>query len=52
MSWTLDKILKGARRFGASDVHLIRGISPAFRVNGEIRLIDGEPLEEDVRSAR
>lgn len=46
MSWTLDKILKGARRFGASDVHLIRGIAPAFRVNGEIRLIEGEPLDE------
>jgi twitching motility protein PilT len=47
MSWTLDKILKGARRFGASDVHLIRGISPAFRVNGEVRLIEGDPLDED-----
>jgi twitching motility protein PilT len=46
MEWTLDKILKGARRFGASDVHLIRGISPALRVNGEVRLIDGEALEE------
>ena len=23
--------------YGASDVHLIRGVSPAFRVNGEIR---------------
>jgi twitching motility protein PilT len=47
MSWTLDKILKGARKLGASDVHLIRGISPAFRVNGEIRLIEGEALDED-----
>lgn len=46
MSWTFDRILKGARRFGASDVHLIRGVSPAFRVNGEIRLIEGEALEE------
>ena len=46
MSWTLDKILKGARKLGASDVHLIRGISPAFRVNGEIRLIEGEALDE------
>jgi twitching motility protein PilT len=46
MSWTLDKILKGARKHGASDVHLIHGIAPAFRVNGEIRLIEGEPLDE------
>ena len=47
MSWTLDKILKGARKFGASDVHLVRGVAPAFRVHGEIRLLDGEPLEEE-----
>ena len=46
MSRTLDKILRGARKLGASDVHLVRGIAPAFRINGEIRLIDGEPLEE------
>jgi twitching motility protein PilT len=47
MTWTLEKILKGARQFGASDAHLIRGISPAVRVNGEIRLMEGAPLEED-----
>ena len=46
MFWTIDKILKGARKAGASDVHLIRGLSPAFRVNGEIRLVEGEPLDE------
>jgi|SRR5579864_617676 len=46
MSWTLDKILKGARKLGASDVHLIRGVAPAFRVNGEIRLIGGDALDE------
>lgn len=45
MEWTLDKILKGARKLGASDVHLIRGITPAYRINGEIRLIEGEALE-------
>ena len=27
-------------------MHLIRGISPAYRINGEIRLIDGEALDE------
>jgi twitching motility protein PilT len=47
MPWTLDKILKGARRLGASDVHLIRGLAPAFRVTGEIRLIEGEALDEE-----
>jgi twitching motility protein PilT len=46
MDWTIDRILKGARNMGASDVHLIRGISPALRINGDIRLIDGEALDE------
>jgi twitching motility protein PilT len=51
MSWTLDKILKGARKYGASDVHLVRGVSPAYRVNGEIRLIDGDALDESALRA-
>jgi twitching motility protein PilT len=46
MFWTLDKILKSARKYGASDAHLIRGIAPAYRVNGEIRLAEGEALDE------
>ncbi|HTN02989.1 MAG TPA: PilT/PilU family type 4a pilus ATPase [Planctomycetaceae bacterium] len=46
MTWTLDKILKGARRFGASDAHLVRGVAPIFRIGGEIRPIEGEPLDE------
>jgi twitching motility protein PilT len=48
MPITFDQILKGARELGASDIHLIRGIAPAFRVNGEIRLAKVEPLEEEV----
>ena len=51
MAWTLEKILKAARHFHASDVHLIRDIAPALRINGEIRPIDGEPLDvEQLRS--
>lgn len=45
MSWTLDKILKAARHFHASDVHLIRDVAPVLRINGEIRPIEGEPLD-------
>ncbi len=45
MTWTLDKILKGARRLNASDVHLVRGVAPLLRINGEIRPIEGEPLD-------
>ena len=45
MAWTLEKILKAARHYHASDVHLIRDIAPALRINGEIRPIEGEPLD-------
>jgi twitching motility protein PilT len=46
MTWTLEKILKGAVAHYASDVHLIQGLAPVFRINGEIRPIEGEPLDE------
>lgn len=46
MPWTLDKILRGARKLGASDVHLIRGVAPVVRINGEIQFIQGEALDE------
>ena len=47
MSWTLEKILKGARTHNASDVHLVRGVAPVYRINGEIRPIDGAPLDAE-----
>ena len=47
MSWSIDKILKAARRFNASDIHLIMDVAPVFRINGEIRPIDGEPLDAE-----
>src|SRR5262245_31202163 len=51
MSWTFERILKGARAHHASDVHLVRGIAPALRINGEIRPIEGPPLEvEDLKA--
>jgi twitching motility protein PilT len=46
MTWTLEKILRGARKFGASDVHLVRGVAPVVRVHGEIQVVQGEPLDE------
>src|SRR5919198_1313876 len=50
MSWTLNKIMKGARRLSASDIHLVRGVAPALRIDGEIRLLEGDALqEEDLR---
>lgn len=46
MAWTLDKILRGARKLGASDVHLVRGVAPVIRIHGDIQFIQGEPLDE------
>ena len=51
MPLTLDQILRSARELGASDVHLVRGVAPAFRVHGDIRLARLEPLTEDVLRA-
>jgi len=43
---TLDRLLAAANDFDASDLHLIAGVPPAFRVNGEIILADGDALSE------
>jgi twitching motility protein PilT len=42
--WNMERILKGARKLKASDIHLLQGLAPVFRVNGEIRASEGEPL--------
>lgn len=47
MAWTFDKIFRGAAKHFASDIHLVRGVAPVFRINGEIRPIEGEPLDEE-----
>ncbi len=41
----LDTLFHGAQKFGASDLHLIAGVPPAYRVNGEIILADQDPLD-------
>jgi len=46
-SW-LDKLLQAANEFGASDLHLIAGVPPAYRVNGEIILADEDALTPEV----
>lgn len=48
MAITLDQILRGGRELGASDIHLCRGVAPAYRVNGDIRLARLEPLTEEM----
>lgn len=41
-----DNLLRAAVKFEASDLHLVAGVPPAFRVNGEIILADQPPVTE------
>jgi twitching motility protein PilT len=43
----LDRLLSAAEEFDASDLHLVAGVPPAFRVNGEIIIADEDALTED-----
>src|SRR5437899_8717881 len=42
----LDRLLSAASEFDASDLHLVAGVPPAFRVNGEIIIADEDALTE------
>ena len=42
----LDRFLMAAAEFDASDLHLVAGVPPAYRVNGEIILADEDALSE------
>src|SRR5271166_941978 len=43
----LDRLLTAANEFDASDLHLVAGVPPAFRVNGEIIIADEDALKEE-----
>jgi len=43
---TLERLLSAASEFDASDLHLVAGVPPAFRVNGEIIIADEDVLTE------
>ncbi len=43
---TLDRLLASAGEFDASDLHLVAGVPPAFRVNGEIIIADEDGLAQ------
>ena len=47
MTWQLVPILGEARQRGASDVHLVRGVTPALRIAGELQPLAGELLDEN-----
>ncbi len=42
----LDRFVKAAAEVDASDLHLVAGVPPAYRVNGEIILADEDALTE------
>jgi twitching motility protein PilT len=42
----LDSLLDAAKQTNASDLHLIVGVPPAYRINGEIILADEDALSE------
>jgi twitching motility protein PilT len=43
----LNRFLSAASEFDASDLHLVVGVPPAFRVNGEIIIADEDALKEE-----
>ena len=40
----IGRLLEAVSNFDASDLHLVAGVPPAFRVNGEIILADEDGL--------
>ena len=48
---TLDRFLSAASDFDASDLHLVVGVPPAFRVNGEIIIADEDVVTEEQLTA-
>jgi twitching motility protein PilT len=47
ISENLNRFLSGANEFDASDLHLVAGLPPAYRVNGEIIIADEDALTEE-----
>src|SRR5215475_4626066 len=43
----LDRLLSAAKDFDGSDLHLVTGVPPAFRVNGEIIIADEDAMSEE-----
>lgn len=43
----LDRLLSAAKDFDGSDLHLVTGVPPAFRVNGEIIIADEDAMTEE-----
>jgi twitching motility protein PilT len=50
-SQTLERLFRAATDFDASDLHLVAGVPPAYRVNGEIIIADEDALTEEAVGA-
>lgn len=46
-TFNIKKLLAAMGRLGASDLHIKVGIPPTYRVGGELRPIEAEPVSED-----
>ena len=44
---SVKEYVEKARKDGASDIHLVRGLTPRYRVDGAIREMEGAPLTSD-----
>lgn len=42
----LNQLLALANEYGASDLHLVAGVAPSYRVNGEIIIAEGDVLSQ------
>jgi Tfp pilus assembly pilus retraction ATPase PilT len=51
MSDKLSRLLSDATSHGASDLHLVVGVPPAFRVHGEIIFADADSLSGEDSAA-
>jgi len=47
----IDRLLLAARKAGASDLHLVAGVPPALRVNGEILMANADSLTQEETKA-
>ncbi|MBR6352911.1 MAG: type IV pili twitching motility protein PilT, partial [Oscillospiraceae bacterium] len=44
---SVDELVARAKRDGASDIHLICGLPPKYRLDGELQDMDPTPLTEE-----
>ncbi len=48
---TIEQLLRAGRKHNASDIHIVVGMPPVFRVDGEIVTAKGEPIDAETATA-